>query len=284
MSRTLLRLAVPVALAALFGPATVVPALADTGGGSVVVTPSDPLGRNGPPKVGVGVARPGHSGGPVVAVSSGSGGSGLVCVYTEEAGLEAGAAGLGLGGAPPAGARLYSVMCGGVSAGFVWLDPAGVPGAGVSAAALGWRAYRELGLVAPVIRTSPPAWVAQLVRVPTWLWVDGGVWVPRSATARVPGLSATATARPTQVTWSMGDGSVVVCAGPGSRYVPGRSDAYAGSPDCGHTYTRAGRYALTATVAWQVSWAGGGTGGVLPDLYSQAAVPLGVVEAQAVNR
>jgi len=86
------------------------------------------------------------------------------------------------------------------------------------------------------------------------------------------------------VSWSLGDGSTVVCAGPGTPFVPGQSDAYAGSPDCGHTYTRAATVTVTATVSWQVRWAGGGTGGALPGLQSASTVLLRVVEAQAVNR
>ena len=189
-------------------------------------------------------------------------------------------------GAPPPDAHLYSVTCGAVSAGFFWLNPAAVPvpTGGPSAAVLAQRAYRVLVLATPVIGMSPGPGVAQLVRVPTWLWLDPGVWGPRSATVAVPGLSATVTAVPVRVVWSMGDGTTVVCAGPGTPFTAGRSNPYAASPDCGHTYTRAGPVTVTATVAWRVRWAGGGTGGVLPPLVSASSVDLRVVEAQAVNR
>jgi len=146
------------------------------------------------------------------------------------------------------------------------------------------RAYRELRLAAPVIGTSPGMGVAQLVRVPTWLWVDRALWAPRSATAAVPGLSATVTATPTDSWWSVGDGSVVACRGPGTPFVPGTGDAFGASPDCGHTYTRARTVTLTATVSWHVGWVAGRTGGTLPDLQTSSTVRLQVIEAQTVNR
>jgi hypothetical protein len=284
-----LLLAVPVLVAALVGiPATA--ALADDPGGGVVVTPVDPGDVVNPPKVGVQVRTPGTPGRPGASTApassrSGSGGSAPVCSYTPEPGLEPSMRAVGYG-APPPDAHLYSVTCGGVSAWFFWLNPAAVPvpAGGPSAAVLAQRAYRVLVLATPVIGMSPGPGVAQLVRVPTWLWLDPAMWGPRSASASVPGLSATVTAVPVRVVWSMGDGTTVVCAGPGTRFVAGRSNPYAASPDCGHTYTRAGPVTVTATVSWRVRWAGGGTAGVLPGLVSASSVDLRVVEAQAVNR
>jgi hypothetical protein len=170
--------------------------------------------------------------------------------------------------------------------------PLGVPGGGPGApppGVLGQIARRLLVLPSPVIRSSPAPGDLQLVRLPTWLWVNRAVWVPRSKTAVVPGERVTATATPVSVTWRMGDGSAVFCRGPGIPYTRRYSPASA-SPDCGHTYARSsagqprGAYKVTAMITWIVTWhAAGGAGGTLPPLFTVAAAAFRVAESQAVN-
>ncbi|TKA12267.1 hypothetical protein FCI23_07080 [Actinacidiphila oryziradicis] len=134
---------------------------------------------------------------------------------------------------------------------------------------------------------SPGEDVAQVVGVPTWLWVDGSVWRPVSRTARVPGMVVTATATPRRVVWSMGDGVRVTCVGPGTAY-SARFAADSVSPDCGHVYRRssAGRpgeaFTVTATIVWDVVWQGGGQAGAVPGLRSAAEIPVRVSEVQAL--
>ncbi len=153
-------------------------------------------------------------------------------------------------------------------------------------AALARAAYDQLRLPSPVIRLSPTG--RQLVNLPTWLWLDSTGWGGSSATAAVPGESVTATATPTGVTWSLGDGSTMTCAGPGTPYALGMNPAV-GSPDCGHTYRRssAGQpgsaYAVTATVHWSVTWAGAGQAGIFPGLTTTATATVPVAESQALN-
>ncbi len=269
-------------------PATAAPGDRSGSGGGVVVTPIDPHGRLDPPRVGLGVHRPGRPGSRAPAAGPASHPRRPPhpkCVYIWESGLEPSMRRVGFGGTPPAAARLYSITCGGVSAGFLWLTPAQAPAAAdVDPRVLAMRAYRELGLAAPVIGTSPGMGVAQLVRVPTWLWVDRALWAPRSATAAVPGLSATVTATPTNVSWSVGDGSVVVCTGAGTPFTPGASNPYGPSPNCGHTYIQAQTVTVTATVSWHVSWVGGRARGTLPDLQSRSTARLRVIETRTVNR
>lgn len=165
----------------------------------------------------------------------------------------------------------------------------GAPAAGpalVSPAQLAQVAVSRLRLPSPVLGTSPSG--DQVVRVPTWLWVDRSVWGPVSATAQVPGVSVTATAVPVSVTWSMGTGDSVTCQGPGTPYTPGASDAAASSPDCGYMYARSSagqpreRFAVSVTVSWRVSWAGGGQSGTVEGLSTRARVDLRVREVQAV--
>jgi hypothetical protein len=160
------------------------------------------------------------------------------------------------------------------------------PGAG-SSAALALEAVRELRLPSPVIRANPSPGAEQMVGVPTWLWVEPGLWRAVSATAAVPGESVTATATPRSVRWRTGDGAVVTCAGPGTPYTSA-ADPNAASPDCGHTYLRssAGQpedaFEVTATINWDVAWAGGGQQGVFLGLQTTATVSFRVAEAQAI--
>jgi hypothetical protein len=146
-------------------------------------------------------------------------------------------------------------------------------------------ARARLRLPAPALAANPQR--LQLVRLPTWLWLSSG-WVPVSATASVPALSVTATATPTSVTWSMGDGSTVTCAGAGTPYVAGTAPE-APSPDCGHVYRRssanqAGQaFPVTATVHWTVSWSGAGQGGTFPDMTTTGSTTFRVAESQALN-
>ena len=161
----------------------------------------------------------------------------------------------------------------------------GLPSAGT----LAQLARRSLILPPPAIASSPPPGVPQLVDLPVWLWVNPAIWAPRSATAAVPGERVTVTAAPVAVTWRMGDGSVVVCHGPGTPYTS-RYRAASPSPDCGHTYRRSsagqagGAYHVTAAITWNITWqAAGGTGGALPPLFSTAAAAFRVAESQAVN-
>lgn len=149
------------------------------------------------------------------------------------------------------------------------------------------RAIERLTLPEPVIRTSPDEDLAQVVHVPTWMWVERSRWRPVTASAAVDGVRVTATARPRRAVWSMGDGGQVVCRGPGTPY----SAAYAStasSPDCGYTYRLASMtaprqvYKVTVSVSWDVEWRGGGRSGVVPDLETVDERQLVVDEVQTV--
>ncbi|MET8983196.1 hypothetical protein ABZX85_47260 [Streptomyces sp. NPDC004539] len=147
-------------------------------------------------------------------------------------------------------------------------------------------AREQLRLPSPQIEASPVA--EQLVDLPTWLWLERGVWGAVSATASVPGVSVTAVARPVSVVWSMGDGGSVTCEGPGTAY-DAAVDPKSASPDCGYTYraSSAGRphdaYAVAATVRWTVNWSGAGESGVFPGLTTESGAEFRVAESQALN-
>jgi hypothetical protein len=170
----------------------------------------------------------------------------------------------------------------------VWIPNGQAPGAaaaGPSPQELAERARRQLVLPTPSIAASPAG--AQLVNLPTWLWLSGG-WEPVSATAAVPGVEVTATAAPTSVTWNMGDGTSVTCTGAGTPFRPG-ADPRAQSPDCGHTYKASsagqpgGAYAVTTTVRWTVTWAWADQGGTFPDMTTTGTAGFRVAESQALN-
>jgi hypothetical protein len=149
-------------------------------------------------------------------------------------------------------------------------------------------AVSRLAPPAPRIELSPPPPAPQLVRLPMWLWVDEATWGQRQATASVPGLSVTATATPTVVLWSTGDGGSRTCQGPGTAWRPGMDPA-APSPTCGYTYTASSRdapggaYPLSATVTWEISWAGGGASGTVAPLTTSSSTQVVVAESHARN-
>lgn len=191
----------------------------------------------------------------------------------------------------PRGGGLYLFTC--VTAGgdltvarLVVFDP-GDPFAGVAAAERALdEARRRLDLPTPRPGLNPPG--DQLVGLRTWLWLDEP-WRPSSATAAVGAVTSTVTATPVRATWSMGDGTSVVC-GPGAAYDRDRDPAVQTS-DCTHVYSKAstglldGTYAVTVTVDYDIGWvATTGAGGSLETLTTQITVPVVVRHAQAVIR
>ncbi|NIL43744.1 hypothetical protein HCB17_23465 [Salinispora arenicola] len=194
-----------------------------------------------------------------------------------------------LGGQPAGEGGWYQRTCYGADGaattglgGPVWI--AGVPPV-VSPEVLARQARARLTLPKVEIAMNPPG--DQLVNLPVWLALDRASWRAQSATASVPGVSVTATARPVRVSWSMGDGTTRVCDGPGTVWRPGTDPAKA-SPDCGHVYRRSsagtpgGTYTVTATVTWEVVWAGAGQSGTVPGLTTSGQVQTRVQESQAV--
>jgi hypothetical protein len=166
-----------------------------------------------------------------------------------------------------------------------WCELTGViitPVTALTPAEVARLARNQLRLPRPEIGSNPAG--DQLVNLPTWLYLADG-WRTVSATASVPGMSVTATASPTSVTWSMGEGSTVECDGPGTDYHRD-ADPRAESPQCGHTYRRSSgntTFAVTATTHWTVTWSGAGQTGTLPELTTTSATQFRVRESQALN-
>ena len=197
---------------------------------------------------------------------------------------------------PPAGeaGTYYLVTCAGqgqsTNGGIVWLPSGSAVNAPVlpNPAILAQQAVSQLTLPSPQIDASPSTGADQLVGLPTWLWLGQAAWQATSATAAVPGESVTATATPTSVSWNLGDGTTLVCRGPGTPYTASDSPAEP-SPTCGHTFTAssAGRpdsaFAVTATVSWSVAWTGGGQNGTVPDLQTTDTAAFRVADVQSLN-
>ena len=144
-----------------------------------------------------------------------------------------------------------------------WLT--GGPGAGPDPAVLAQQAVQTMQLKAVAVGLTPPPGSANptLVGMPVWMWVDRPdvtTFGPAAATASAGAVTVPATAKVSTVTWDTGDGTRATC-GAGTPYAPAyQADP---SPTCGHRYTSAGTYPVTATSNWVVDWAGGGQAGRL---------------------
>jgi hypothetical protein len=136
-----------------------------------------------------------------------------------------------------------------------------------------------------------------VVNLPTWLWIDADIWHSYSVTASVGSVSATAVATPSSVTWSMGDGDVVTCDGPGTPFDSGQPSSQQ-STRCFYTYaiSSAGQpssdgnpndaaFDVETTIDWSVAWSvrGARGGGILPSLFTSTSTLLRVEQVQSIN-
>ena len=208
------------------------------------------------------------------------------------------------GGFPPGGASpgaWYSVTCVDAAAALqvtqtVWVTgpaPGGAPA--VDPRSLALQAENSIVLPRPALHLDPAG--TAVVDLATWFWIDPALWRDQSVTASAGSVSATAVARPVDVRWSTGDGSQLVCNGPGAAFVPGLPSAVQ-STDCSFDYahTSAGQptldgnpddgvFVVTASVDWAVTWTSTGVagGGALPSLVTTDAALLRVVQVESVN-
>jgi hypothetical protein len=269
--------------------------LADGGAGSGTISVG----------VGDGGATPGSPGGGTGS-TGGKGGTGTggapvrnpwTCTYLKLVLNDIG--GFAPGGPTPG--SWYSVTCNNSTTGASWTqtewiaDQAPTSAPPVDPHALALEALKSLRLPAPTAHFDPA--VTSVVNLPTWLWIDNDIWHPQSVTATAGAVSATAVATPVSVTWSMGDGGVVTCAGPGLPFVATEAQGGPGSA-CTYTYSESsagqpspdgnpddGAFNVQATVAWSVSWSARGAvgGGSLPGLFSSTPYRLRVEQIESIN-
>jgi hypothetical protein len=151
-----------------------------------------------------------------------------------------GGGGGGGGGKPAPMPCPADAVCGETTAGDAPAAPVMIPATQVAA-----QARAEIQLPEVHINTAPAN--RTYVGLRTGLWVDGFHRVDPGLT--LGGTTVTLHARPLDVTWSMGDGTVI-CKTAGSR----------SGKTCGYTYSKSsahranGKYEITATITWYVSW------------------------------
>lgn len=157
------------------------------------------------------------------------------------------------------------------------------------------QALEYVPVATPSIHINPALDREQIVNLPSWYWLEGGAWTAQSASASDAGVTATTTATPTRVVWDSGDGTQTICDGPGVAYDPAKlaSDQ---NTNCSHVYRRSsagepgGRFKLTATVEWNVTWtatglsAGEPATGSLDIITRTATASIRVAEIQALNK
>jgi hypothetical protein len=320
---TVVLAALAVAVSGLAGGGSAIAAPTDPAP-PIVVNPTNPTGRIGPPSVGIGAHDPGTpdtpgGGGAGGRVRPASGGpSGPVCRWVPAPDVEAflrglpGAVSGGGRGRPGTGgsavdrvdprSRLFQHVCDGVAGEFAWFGPGQQDRPAVvlpTPGELARQAFSQLRLPVPTPSHSPDLRLgdgraAVLVGEQTWLWTDPARFRQRTRRVQVGPVWAQVTAVPATLTFDAGNGErSVVCAGPGTPYVPGRDRAHAASPTCGYLYPRSsaglpgGVVRAEYAIGWRVSWVGStGTtpvAGQLPQLVSRTTTAFAVAEAQALG-
>jgi hypothetical protein len=183
--------------------------------------------------------------------------------------------------------------------GIVWWSFADAFGTGapVDARDVAADAYKFLPIPKAGIAFNPPgtSGLPALVNLETWLWIDPTAWAPQRSEVEVccPSVVVRVEATPQRATFDTGDGTTVVCEGPGTPYDPARPAALQ-QTSCSHTYTRGSaaeasqHFDVRAAVEWQASWqvsgaAPAGGGALAPTRQASAAVPLRVGEIQSLN-
>jgi hypothetical protein len=125
----------------------------------------------------------------------------------------------------------------------------------------------QLPKVPPGIGPSPDInpWNMAAVGYPLWLWADGPTHVGPISDS-VAGLSVSLEAEVSRLTFRMGDGHTVRCAGSGHTWTaavqPGTK-----SPSCGYSYTKPSlpdrAYKVAVVANWAVTWTSNGQSGVI---------------------
>lgn len=132
-------------------------------------------------------------------------------------------------------------------------SPAPDPGSVAKTALGSMRLERAHVMTAP----APPH--PEIVGVEVWLWVPKAQWRTLTKTVTAGSTRVTATAVPSLVTWSMGDGSPpVTCGEAGRPWDTNYTDAE--QTDCGYTYRTlsagqpGGVFRISATISYFVTW------------------------------
>jgi hypothetical protein len=179
-------------------------------------------------------------------------------------------------------ATIYFRTCGTITQ-FVYVGP-------TDPIDLANAAYQRVSSLVPhpEVGFSPPI-DKMVVNVETWLGVTPRA--PITATAAIPGLSATVTAQATDIEWATGsqvagDTTLITCLPWGSTDSAQDGCAWTPAyPSVGKvTGTTDLRYHGTVTIIWQVTWqATNGASGPLGDLRTTTPVEMAVQEIQTIG-
>ncbi|WP_406354596.1 hypothetical protein [Streptomyces sp. NBC_00658] len=177
-------------------------------------------------------------------------------------------------------------------------DTPDVPNA-VTPEILAELAYNRLQLPETEVTLAPED--ITKVNLPTWAWLDNAEFKAVDVTAEINvgglNIQATTTARPIALKLEPGtkDAETYPASGEctindddsiGEAYAEGKSDE---TPPCGIKYLRSsgdGKFALRATVTWEITWTGTGNPGPtqLPNGTFGNTQNVTVQEIQSVNR
>ena len=145
----------------------------------------------------------------------------------------------------------------------------------------------QLPTIAPGIGPSPDLnpWNMAAVGYPLWLWADGPTRVGPISDS-VSGLSVSLDAEVTGLTFRMGDGHSINCAGSGRQWTTAVKPG-AKSPSCGYSYTKPSlpdrTYTVAAIANWAVTWTSNGQSGVI-NVPAVDTIELPVGELQVLVR
>lgn len=176
-------------------------------------------------------------------------------------------------------------QCGEVLPPVYWWVPPNQPL--VDPAALARQASGELPLATAQVRTAPQPPDYSIVTVENWLWIPREQWVPLRKTVTAGSTSVTATARPSQVVWDMGEGSVT-CYDEGRPWRLGMTDAAQTRCKFAYATTSIGepdeRFSISATIQYAVTWTCSGTCPVSGGDLGLIAAPAGTGSLEVRQR
>ena len=120
----------------------------------------------------------------------------------------------------------------------------------------------------------------------TWLWAKNPSqkqWGTITSSETEQGVTVSITATPKQLIFNMGDGGTERCDTPGRAWPEGKaSHGDPGPTNCSYKYKKTGRYTITATTVWHITWSGNGTSGSFTHEVSNN-ITISVTELRTVN-
>lgn len=149
-------------------------------------------------------------------------------------------------------------------------------------------AVNQLVMTGPDIGTAPPSGQgAALVRVPVWMWHNGGRSTGPVTAGPAAGQTVSAAAELVEIAWDAGDGTrPEIC----TEWTAWRQGMDVFDAPCGHTYGRSsrdapdGRFAVVATATWHLQWWVNGEWDGELRLPAGATTALRVDEIQVLTR